>query len=119
MSQRRDRPYDGPERRARSRVSVKRPLTGELALDLESEVLKLSTGGMLVRLPFPLANGSRHKFTLTVDQQVMDVEGIVRHCQPLEDAAPGPAYGVGVEFEGLDEAKNRVLESFVNRKLGS
>jgi hypothetical protein len=118
MSERRNRPYKGPERRARSRVDVPRPLTGELTLDLESEVLRLSSGGMMVQLPFPLAAGSRHKFTLVVEQDVIELAGVVRHCQPLEEASPGPAYGVGVEFEGLDETKQRVLESFVSRKLG-
>jgi len=107
--------YDGPERRASLRVPTGKPLKGELAIDLESEVLRLSTGGMLVRLPFPLVLGTPHVFTLIFEQAVMEVSGLVRSCQPLEEA--GPAYGIGVEFEGLDDGKKRTLESFVARKL--
>ena len=116
MSERR-KAYDGPERRARVRVNVARPLQGELALDLDSEVLRLSSGGMLVRLPFPLGVDSRHKFTLVVESAVLELQGVVRHCEPLEDATAGPAYGVGVEFEAVAPEKQSVLEGFVNTKL--
>ena len=109
-------PYGGPERRSSPRIKAFEPLPGELALDLESDVLKLSTGGMMIRLPFPLPIESRHRFTLVIEEAVMELSGVVRNCQSLGEA--WPAYGVGVEFEKLDDDTHLRLERFVRAKLG-
>lgn len=117
MSKRRARAPQGlPERRASARVRLPEPLSSQLSLDLDSDVLLLSAGGMMIRLPFPLEVGSGHGFTLGVEQELIDVAGVVRDCASGEGGEI-PCYRIGIEFQGLDERQRAYLERFVERKL--
>lgn len=117
MSENKAGPPTGlPERRASTRVRLPEPLSSQLSLDLDSDVLLLSSGGMMIRLPFPLDAGSGHGFTLGVEQELIDVGGVVRNCERVDDG-PVPFYRIGIEFQGLDDRQRAFLERFVERKL--
>ena len=106
----------GGERRAALRVKTR---TGQLQAELEvprsSDVLYLSTGGMMVRLEFLPAFGSEHKFTLRFPDRNMEVHAIVRNGEHLEGSAG--EFRVGVEFVNLTEKDIRFLEAFVAERL--
>ena len=75
-----------PERRSALRVPA-----GELQAQLEvprsSDVLYLSTSGMMVRPEFLPAIGAEHKFTLRFPDRNMEVHAIVRNGEHLEGSA--------------------------------
>jgi hypothetical protein len=107
----------GTERRTAVRIKTEGSVRAELVLDMDSDVQSLSGAGMKVRLELPLEEGTRHHFTLALDQRSFEVQGIVRHCRP--SAGPGvPHYEIGVEFEHLDPSVREALEQFVREKLG-
>jgi hypothetical protein len=105
----------GRERRRASRREAKRPLQAHLAL--EAEVLTLSPRGMMVGLPFAPELGSRHFFSLRVNNRPLDVLGIVRNVAPRDEEAS--VYHVGVEFTDLAAPAAALLAQFVAKKLKS
>jgi hypothetical protein len=109
-----DEPAPRPERRAALRVPAG-SLRAELVVPRASEVLYLSTGGMMVLLDFQPPMGSEHRFTLHFPDRTIDVTGAVRNAEPTPDS-PGE-FRVGVEFLGLAAADHAYLESFVAERL--
>ena len=99
-----------PERRGALRRKVK-SLRCVLDVPRESEVLYLSSGGMMVRLDFEPPMGSSHRFTLGFPDRTLHVAGDVRNVEHL----PGSAghFRVGIEFQGLSAADREFLEDFV------
>ena len=106
------------ERRAANRVDTDGQLPGQLALDLETDVLQMSGGGMMVETPMPLAIGSKHQFTVGIEKEEMELSGVVRNCQPHPPSGPPKVYRVGLEFCDLSEHQQENLVAFVNKKLG-
>jgi hypothetical protein len=104
------------DHRAAPRVRTDGALRAQLSL--EAEVLYLSARGMMVRLGFAPELGGRHSFTLTLDEQSFEAEGVVRNVEAATDGGR-PAYHVGIEFQSLGEPQTRLLESFVARKQAS
>jgi hypothetical protein len=108
--------YKGPERRVANRVDTG-GIPGQLQIDLESEVLQLSAGGMLVEMALPLPVGSEHGFTLSLEGHQLEVRGTVRNCQPLLTGEEPPNYRMGIQFVDLDEAGLALLSKFVDKRL--
>ena len=103
-----------PERRAALRVPAGQ-LQAELEVPRSSDVLYLSTSGMMVRLEFLPAIGSEHKFTLRFPDRNMEIHAIVRNGEHLEGSAG--EFRVGVEFINVSEADHAFLQEFVAERL--
>jgi PilZ domain-containing protein len=103
-----------PERRAALRVPAGQ-LQAELEVPRSSDVLYLSTSGMMVRLEFLPAIGAEHKFTLRFPDRNMEVYAIVRNGEHLEGSAG--EFRVGVEFVRVSEADRAFLQAFVEERL--
>ena len=102
------------ERRAALRVAAGQ-LQAELEVPRSSDVLYLSTSGMMVRLEFLPAFGSEHKFTLRFPDRNLEVHAIVRNGAHLVGSAG--EFRVGVEFVNVTEKDRRFLEAFVAERL--
>jgi c-di-GMP-binding flagellar brake protein YcgR len=107
------------ERRAAGRIDTEGKLPGQLPLDLETDVLQISVGGMMVEVTMPLEVGSKHQFTLNINEEALEVQGIVRNCKPFPSEKESRDYRVGIEFCDLGERQRASLAEFVNRLLGS
>jgi hypothetical protein len=103
-----------PERRAALRVPAGQ-LQAELEVPRSSDVLYLSTSGMMVRLEFLPAIGSEHKFTLRFPDRNMELRAIIRNGEHLEGSAG--EFRVGVEFLNVSEEEHAFLEAFVAERL--
>ncbi len=103
-----------PERRAAMRVPAGQ-LQAELEVPRTSDVLFLSTSGMMVRLDFLPVMGSEHKFTLRFPDRNMEVHGVVRNGEHLEGSAG--EFRVGVEFLAVSDADRAFLRDFVAERL--
>jgi hypothetical protein len=101
-----------PERRASVRTHLDGALKGDIELQVGSDVLFLSSGGMMMRLEQPPEVGSRHRFTLDIDGRSLEMDGIIRNITP-----DGLTSKVGVEFQDVSYADRSFLEAFVARKL--
>lgn len=107
----------GKERRGTPRVSTEGRLSGELPLDLESDVRQLSVGGMMIEVGVRLEIGSRQRFTLTLGDSSMEVDGVVRNCQAVSDEPANGRFQIGVAFVDLEPGQAESLERFVSGKL--
>lgn len=109
-----DETADRRERRTAMRVPA-----GELQAQLEvprsSDVLYLSTSGMMVRLDFLPTIGSEFKFTLRFPDRNMEVHAVVRNGEHLEGSAG--EFRVGCEFVAISEPDRAFLEDFVTERL--
>jgi len=105
------------ERRGVRRTEAGGNLSGQLEIDLETNVLQISPGGMMVELEVPVNVGSEHSFTLDIDGHHLDLVGVVRNCEPSRPGDASTAYHVGVEFRGVDERQQEILTRFVESKL--
>ncbi len=94
-------------------------MPGQLPLDLETDVLQISVGGMMVEVTMPLEAGSKHRFTLNVNEETLEIHGIVRNCQPFPSTDEPRVHRVGIEFYDLGERELACLTEFLNRQLGS
>jgi hypothetical protein len=103
-----------PERRAALRVPAGQ-LQAQLEVPRTSDVLYLSTSGMMVRLDFLPSIGSEHKFTLRFPDRNMEVQAVVRNGEHLEGSAG--EFRVGVEFLQVSKADRAFLEAFVAERL--
>jgi len=102
------------ERRAALRVPVTQ-LQAQLEVPRSSDVLYLSTSGMMVRLEFLPSIGSEHKFTLRFPDRNMEVHAVVRNGEHLEGSAG--EFRVGVEFIDVSEENRAFLQEFVAERL--
>lgn len=107
-------PTRRPERRAALRVPAGQ-LQAELEVPRSSDVLYLSTSGMMVRLEFLPAMGSEHKFTLRFPERNMEVHAVVRNGEHLEGSAG--EFRVGVEFVNVSAEDRAFIEAFVAERL--
>lgn len=114
MSERADLPAGTERRRAPRKAHP--GLQAELEVALESEVLYLSSGGMMVRLDFAPALGREHRFTLTFPDRTLHVRGAVRNTEPATDGVAG-THRVGVEFLDLPDDDRAFLDAFVADRL--
>lgn len=109
---------DEPRRRMERRAALRVP-AGQLQAQLEvprsSDVLFLSTSGMMVRLDFLPSIDSEHKFTLRFPDRNMEVHAVVRNGEHLEGSAG--EFRVGVEFVAISEKDRAFLEAFVAERL--
>jgi hypothetical protein len=103
-----------PERRAALRVPAGQ-LQAQLEVPRSSDVLYLSTSGMMVRLDFLPTIGSEFKFTLRFPDRNMEVHAVVRNGEHLEGSAG--EFRVGCEFVAVSEADRAFLEAFVAERL--
>ena len=103
-----------PERRAALRVPAGQ-LQAQLEVPRSSDVLYLSTSGMMVRLEFLPSIGSEHKFILRFPDRIMEVHAVVRNGEHLEGSAG--EFRVGVEFVSVSADDHAFLEAFVAERL--
>jgi hypothetical protein len=103
-----------PERRAALRVPAGQ-LQAQLEVPRSSDVLFLSTSGMMVRLDFLPTLGSEFKFTLRFPDRNMEVHAVVRNGEHLEGSAG--EFRVGCEFLQVSEQDRAFLEAFVAERL--
>jgi len=108
-----------PERRDAPRVNVdEKEVEGEVGLQLDSDVLTLSPGGMMARMPFAPALGSIVRCALQVEGTSISVRGTVRNSQPDASASTDEAHSiVGIEFVDLGERERALLERYLARRL--
>lgn len=109
----------GHDRRAVGRVDIQGQLPSQLELDLDTDVLQISVGGMMVEVPVPLAVGSKHQFSLSIDKHELDLLGVVRNCEPFPPGGQPETYRIGIEFCDLEEGQKASLADFVKKKLGN
>ncbi|MGE0453989.1 MAG: PilZ domain-containing protein [Vicinamibacteria bacterium] len=107
-----------PERRDAPRVSAdEKGVEGEVGLQLETDVLTLSPGGMMARMPFAPALGSIVRCALQVEGEAISVRGSVRNSQPDASASPDEVHSiVGIEFVELGERERSLLERYLARR---
>jgi len=104
------------ERRAALRVPAGQ-LQAQLEVPRPSDVMYLSTSGMMVRMDFLPSIGSEHRFTLRFPDRNMDVHAIIRNGEHLEGSAG--EFRVGAEFVNVSPEDRLFLESFVAERLES
>ena len=102
------------ERRAALRVPAGQ-LQAQLEVPRSSDVLFLSTSGMMVRLDFLPSLGSEFKFTLRFPDRNMEVHAVVRNGEHLEGSAG--EFRVGCEFLEVSASDRACLEAFVAERL--
>jgi hypothetical protein len=102
------------ERRAALRVPAGQ-LQAQLEVPRPSDVMYLSTSGMMVRMDFLPAIGSVHKFTLRFPDRNMEVHAVIRNGEHLEGSAG--EFRVGAEFVDVSPEDRLFLEAFVMERL--
>ena len=105
------------ERRGVPRVEAQGSLPGQLEIDLETNVLQLSPGGMMVEVDMPVGVGSEHAFTLSIDDENLDLIGVVRNCEPSTPGDPTTSYRIGIQFHDVGDKQQATLTRFVESKL--
>jgi hypothetical protein len=105
------------ERRGVPRVEAQGSLPGQLEIDLDTNVLQLSPGGMMVEVGMPVTTGSEHSFTLNIDGADLDLIGVVRNCEPSTPGEPTKSYRIGIQFRDVDDKQQAILTRFVESKL--
>ena len=96
------------DRRSQPRYDVIGTLWGVLELDEEARLRNVSSTGVLLDSPVPMALDSAQTIRLAVDGQGVAVEARVRHVRQQADDAREPRYVVGLEFI---EPPSSVLQS--------
>jgi hypothetical protein len=90
---------------------------GEVGLQLDTDVLTLSPGGMMARMPFAPALGSIVRCALQVEGEPISVRGSVRNSQPDAGAAADEVHSiVGIEFVGLGDRERSLLERYLRHR---
>jgi hypothetical protein len=119
------------ERRVAERIDTGGRLPSQFALDMDTSVVQISAGGMMIEVPMPLAIGSKHGFTISIGTEELALNGMVRNCRSVDSAVQGgqsvpsmPSmkdrfFCVGIEFCDLNEKQARFLDDFVIRKRGT
>jgi len=105
------------ERRGAPRVEAQGSLPGQLEIDLDTNVLQISPGGMMVEVGMPVAAGTEHSFTLNIDGGDLDLVGVVRNCEPSMPGDPTTSYRIGIQFRDVDDDQQVILTRFVESKL--
>jgi c-di-GMP-binding flagellar brake protein YcgR len=104
-------PGDDPvERRDSTRVHIDGRVEGEVGLLLESRVLTLSQGGMLVFAP---ELGTALSCSLQIAGQTIKVRGVVRNAHKESPDANASHHVVGLEFLELEEQARSCIERFL------
>jgi hypothetical protein len=107
------------ERRDSERLSLDGKVEGEVGLRLESTVLMLSMGGMMVRMPFAPQLGSVVSCSLEIDGRPVRVEAIVRDANRESGEIESSRHVVGLEFLGLSVPARTQIEAYIARRLKS
>lgn len=107
----------GPNRRDSERLNLDGKVEGEVGLRLESSVLMLSLGGMMVRMPFAPQIGSVVSCSLEIDGQPVRVEAIVRDANRETGEVESSRHVVGLEFLGLSVPARTRIEAYIARRL--
>jgi len=105
------------ERRAAPRVGAQGSVPGQLEIDLDTNVLQLSPGGMMVEIGMPVEVGSEHSFSLNLDGEDLELVGVARNCEPSVPGDPATSYRIGIQFRDVDERQQAILTRFVESKL--
>lgn len=103
------------ERRDSMRVDFEGALAGEVGLHLESRVLILTPGGMMVRMPFRPELGSTVTCTLDFDGAPTQMRGIVRDAHQEVPAGERLDFIVGLEFIDVQEEARMRIASYLDR----
>ncbi len=101
------------ERRDSARVSVEGRVEGEVGLLLESRVLTLSPGGMMVRMPFAPELGSAVTCSLQVGGETIRVRGVVRNAAKEGADEKAAHHVVGLEFVDLGQPARASIEKYL------
>jgi hypothetical protein len=107
------------DRRDSERLSLGGQVEGEVGLRLDSTVLMLSLGGMMVRMPFAPQLGSMVSCSLDVDGRPVRVEAIVRDASRESAEPERSSHVVGLEFLGLSAPARTQIEGYIARRLKS
>lgn len=105
------------ERRGVPRVEAQGSLPGQLEINLDTNVLQLSPGGMMIEVGMPVTAGSEHSFTLNIDGEDLDLIGVVRNCEPSMPGDPTTSYRIGIQFRDVNDQQQTILTRFVESKL--
>jgi c-di-GMP-binding flagellar brake protein YcgR len=88
-----------------------------LEIDLETNVLQPSPGGMMVEVGMPVDVGSEYAFTLNIDGEDLDLVGVARNVEPSTPGDPTTSYRIGIQFRDVSERQQAILTRFVESKL--
>ncbi len=106
----------GAERRDSGRINLEGKVEGDVWLHLESSVLMLSQGGMMVRMPFAPQIGSVVSCSFEIDGQTVRLDAIVRDAHRESGEVESPRHA-GTEFLGLSGPARTHIEAYVARRL--
>lgn len=104
-----------PERRTARRVRSGGQIPDRWDIGLETKVVQLSEGGMLLELPFRLGIGSQHRFSLDILGKEFQVPGTIRSSYRVSGGAQ--RYRVGIEFGQRGKREQRLIADFVAERL--
>lgn len=80
-------------------------------------VRDLSAGGMFLAMQNPPENGADLVIEMELGARKMLLRGSVVHSS--HRAAPGSEFGVGIQFERLEDGDGRAVADYVDARLGS
>jgi hypothetical protein len=86
------------DRRAYVRMEVVGALWGALELAVATQVVNISTSGVLLESPIPAAQESTQPLTLRIDGNELTVTANVRRVEQVNVENSQPRYYIGLEF---------------------
>ena len=107
------------DRRLASRFEIVGEQLGILDALEPLRVRNLSSEGMLLESPNPLAVGSIHEFQLIDGATSVRVRAAVRHLSPLRQSSAERYFLVGLELLNLDTRSSAVIDRWLNGQSAS
>ena len=107
------------DRRLASRFEIVGEQLGILDALEPLRVRNLSSEGMLLESPNPLAVGSIHEFQLIDGTTSVWVRAAVRHLSPLRQSSAERYFLVGLELLNLDTRSSAVIDRWLNGQSAS
>jgi hypothetical protein len=104
------------DRRSESRFDIVGTQLGILDVLEPLRVRNLSSEGMLLESPNPLAIGSIHQFELIDGTASVRVRAAVRHVSPLRQPSAERYFLVGLEFLNLETRSSSAIERLLNEQ---
>ena len=105
------------DRRLASRFEIVGKQWGVLDALEPLRVRNVSSEGMLLESPSPLAVGSVHEFQLIDGPTAVRVHAAVRHLSPMRQSITERYFLVGLEFLNLDTRSSAVIEGWLHEQL--
>ena len=112
------------EARKEARVSVDAPASFTLGSHAhDGTVMNISTGGVYMHTPVPLARGNRFSMTFKLSQADGDAKTLLTNCEvkwttPAAKRGPGPG-GAGLSFRTLSRREKKAIGTYLAARSGA